>query len=272
MMNMYYKWKGKNALHGNWQTAMVVTFFSGALLTLLQVYQSRFMPVELRSVQGMYYWVAPAVDRGIWIGLGVLTLLAVLLTPALSLGCNLYFVRRVEGEELGAKGLLSRMRLLGKALWLYVLLFVKIFLWTCLLIVPGAVASIRYSMAPYLLAERPEMSAWEAIEESKRIMKGQKSRYFVLILSFVGWTLACNFLQIALLEFSYIVAVVAGLFFNCWISAYMNASTAAFYLTVSREDGESKAQAEWDRVVQGMRFPGSGWNDGDGSDDGDDLQ
>ena len=35
MMNMYYKWKGKNALRGNWQTAMVVAFFSGIFVGVL---------------------------------------------------------------------------------------------------------------------------------------------------------------------------------------------------------------------------------------------
>ena len=171
MMNMYYKWKGKNALRGNWQTAMVVAFFSGIFLVLTQVYQNRFMPVAIELIDGMYYWRFPQISQGVWIGFAVLQLCSVLLTPVLSVSCNHYFVRRVEGEELGTKGLFSRMNLLGKSLWLYVMMFVKIFLWTCLLIVPGFIAAIRYSMAPYLLAEHPEMTAKEALEESKRIMK-----------------------------------------------------------------------------------------------------
>ena len=55
MMNMYYKWKGRNAMRGNWQTAMVVAFFSGIFMVLTQVYQNRFMPVAIEMIDGMYY-------------------------------------------------------------------------------------------------------------------------------------------------------------------------------------------------------------------------
>ena len=278
MMNMYYKWKGKSALHGNWQTAMVVAFFSGIFLVLTQVYQNRFMPVAIEMIDGMYYWRIPQISRGVWIGFAVLQLCSVLLTPVLSVGCNHYFVRRVEGEELGAKGLFSRMNLMGKSLWLYVMMFVKIFLWTLLLIVPGFIAAIRYSMAPYLLAEHPEMTAKEALEESKRIMKGRKGQYFLLLLSFIGWSLASNLLQLSLMSINGVVAIVAGLFVNCWVGAYVNASVAVFYKTVSEEDGEQKTRQDWERIMQnmhsGMNFPGDPWNgqddDNDGGDDRDD--
>lgn len=46
-----------------------------------------------------------------------------------------------------------------------------------------------YMMIPYILAEKPEMSAETAIAESKRLMEGEKWKVFVLQLSFIGWTL-----------------------------------------------------------------------------------
>ena len=275
MMNMYYKWKGKNALRGNWQTAMVVAFFSGIFLVLTQVYQNRFMPIAIEMIDGMYYWRVPQITRGVWIGFAVLQLCSVLLTPVLSVGCNHYFVRHIEGEELGAKGLFSRMNLTGKALWLYVMMFVKIFLWTCLLIIPGFIATIRYSMAPYLLAEHPDWTAKEALEESKRIMKNRKGQYFLLLLSFIGWSLASNLLQLSLMSISGIAAIVAGLFVNCWVSAYVNASVAVFYKTVSEDGREEKARQDWERIMQnmqnGVNFPGNPWN-GPDDDDSDDDQ
>ena len=72
MMNMYYKWKGRNALRGNWQTAMVVAFFSGIFMVLTQVYQNRFMPVAIEMIDGMYYWRVPQITQGVWIGFAVL--------------------------------------------------------------------------------------------------------------------------------------------------------------------------------------------------------
>lgn len=159
--------------------------------------------------------------------------------------------------------------------------YVKIFLWTCLLIVPGFIAAIRYSMAPYLLAEHPDWTAKEALEESKRIMKGRKGQYFLLLLSFIGWTLASNLLQISLMSINGVVAIVAGLFVSCWVNTYVNASVAVFYKVVSEEGGEQKAQQDWERIVRSMQngnpFSGSPWdgpnddNDSDDQDDGDSL-
>ena len=251
MMNMYYKWKGRNALRGNWQTAMVVAFFSGIFMVLTQVYQNRFMPVAIEMIDGMYYWRVPQITRGVWIGFAVLQLCSVLLTPVLSVGCNHYFVRRIEGEELGAKGLFSRMNLTGKALWLYVMMFVKIFLWTCLLIVPGFIAAIRYSMAPYFMAQDPSVSASEAIEQSKHAMKEMKMAYFSLIISFIGWSLLANVAQMFLMSFGVVIALVAAQFMQVAISAYMNAACASFFLTVSSENGMSSARRQMrDRLRQ----------------------
>ena len=61
----------------------------------------------------------------------------------------------------------------------------------------------------------------------------------------------------------------------------MNASVAVFYKAVSEEDGEQKAQQDWERIVRSMQnggpFSGSPWdgpnddNDSDDQDDGDSL-
>ena len=127
---------------------------------------------------------------------------------------------------------------------------------------------------PYLLAEHPDWTAKEALEESKRIMKNRKGQYFLLLLSFIGWSLASNLLQLSLMSISGIAAIVAGLFVNCWVSAYVNASVAVFYKTVSEDGGEEKARQDWERIMQnmqnGVNFPGNPWNGPDDDDSGDD--
>lgn len=47
--------------------------------------------------------------------------------------------------------------------------------------------SLRYVMADYVLMENPEVGAVGALRESRRMMKGNKWRYFCLQLSFIGW-------------------------------------------------------------------------------------
>ncbi|MCL1948565.1 MAG: DUF975 family protein [Turicibacter sp.] len=67
------------------------------------------------------------------------------------------------------------------------LVMVYTYLWTLLLIVPGIIKAYSYSQTLRLLKDRPELSANEAITESRRLMDGKKWNYFLFHLSFIGW-------------------------------------------------------------------------------------
>lgn len=77
----------------------------------------------------------------------------------------------------------------GKSIWLNIITSFFTVLWALLFIVPGIVKMYSYSMAPYILAENNDMTAREALRESKRIMHGHKGELFVLHLSFIPWIL-----------------------------------------------------------------------------------
>ena len=96
-----------------------------------------------------------------------------------------------------------------------------ILLWSLLFIIPGIVKSFAYAMTPFIMAENPDMTANEAITASKRMMKGHKGQLFWLGLTFIGW----NFLCLLSCGIGYLFLV-----------PYMNASYAAFYRYVSREE------------------------------------
>ena len=61
-----------------------------------------------------------------------------------------------------------------------------IFLWSLLLVVPGIVATYSYAMTEFILAEHPELTASEAIAQSKQMMYGNRWRLFCLHFSFIG--------------------------------------------------------------------------------------
>ena len=83
--------------------------------------------------------------------------------------------------------------LCGNALLLEILISVFTFLWSLLLIVPGIIKGLSYSMAPYILAEKEYyISSSDAIKESMEMMEGHKMDLFVLSLSFIGWFLLCG--------------------------------------------------------------------------------
>jgi len=93
-----------------------------------------------------------------------------------------------------------------------------IFLWTLLFIIPGIVAGYSYAMTNYILAEHPELSAIEAIEQSKQMMYGNRWRLFCLEFSFIGWDFLC------------LLTLGIG---NLWLTPYKQAAIAAFYREVS---------------------------------------
>lgn len=88
-------------------------------------------------------------------------------------------------------------------------------LWTLLFIVPGIIKSYSYRLAPYIIGENPEMNWRQALDESARLMKGNKWRAFVYDLSFIGWGLL-----------SCLTLGFLGIFF---VNPYKNSSDAALY-------------------------------------------
>lgn len=240
--SFYYKTKAKEALKGNWQTAMLVAFFSGILSTVLQVLQMVLLPNQLSFASPEAYAMELLrVPQSNWVILLGISLLALVVSPVLGLGCNHYFVELDRGNDLGFGGLFSRMGSFFKALWLYVRMFVQIFLWSLLLFIPGIIAAIRYSMAPYYLAEHPEMTVSEAFRKSKETMADQKMNFFSLMISFLGWTMLAMLLQTYLCEVNYVLGTVVGLAFQVWVAAYQNAAVANFYSVNTKKGGVRKA-------------------------------
>ena len=60
-------------------------------------------------------------------------------------------------------------------------------LWALLFVIPGIIASYRYSFALYNLLNDPEMGVMEAMALSKKQTRGYKADLFVMDLSFIGW-------------------------------------------------------------------------------------
>ena len=71
--------------------------------------------------------------------------------------------------------------------------FAYIFLWSLLFIVPGIIKAYSYAMVPYILEDRPELSAEETILLSMKMMEGHRWQLFCLHLSFIGWAFLCIF-------------------------------------------------------------------------------
>lgn len=271
-----FKSKAMRALKGNWQTALLVCFMADLPMVLSQLIQNTGLrDISLFSTRDAMLEALLAIPSQTWFWMGIISGLALIVTPALSIGGNYYFICRLRKQELGFAGVFSRMGIFFKAFFLYLLITVKVFLWSLLLVVPGIIAMLRYSMAPYYLAEHPESSVWEALNFSKQAMKNQKMNYLILYLSFIGWMLASIVSEMLLSGISVILALVASQFIQLYMTTYLSTATACFYLAVATPDGMAKAQAEaiaWLRSIgwPGRRpFGGGSGPDDNGSNNGD---
>lgn len=164
----------------------------------------------------------PAISRALAVIVPVVTALAViqlLIGGAIDLGLKRYNLDLLTRENPPAFAtLFSRFCIWGRAFGLQLMTSLLTFLWSLLFIIPGIVATYRYALAPYLMAENPDMGVMEAIGRSKELMMGNKWRLFCLQLSFIGWNLVC----VLTLGIGYL-----------WLAPYQNAAETAFYLEVT---------------------------------------
>jgi len=120
------------------------------------------------------------------------TLVGGLFFPAMQVGLCLVFIGITGGVKPAIGDLFKRANSFGKALWLMIITGFFTMLWTYLLIVPGIIKALSYSMGPYIMAEHPDWTARQCLTESKRIMKGNVGKLFMLHLSFFLWYCLCG--------------------------------------------------------------------------------
>ncbi len=116
-----------------------------------------------------------------------------LIGPALTLGLCTVFLNITYGKTADINDLFAGFQSFGRALWLNILITVFTYLWSMLFVIPGIVKGLSYSMANFVLADNPNLTAREALNESKRIMNGHKMELFILELSFLGWYFLASF-------------------------------------------------------------------------------
>lgn len=141
-------------------------------------------------------------------------LISLFTAGAITLGLIMFYVGIARGKNPSVSAILAGFNHLIKTFLLYLLITVFTLLWTLLLIVPGIIATYRYSQAYYIFQDNPEMSPLEAIRQSKQLMVGHKWRLFVLQLTFIGW---------------YLLSVLTLGIGLLWLTPYYQVARAHFY-------------------------------------------
>ena len=85
------------------------------------------------------------------------------------------------------------------------LVWLRVFLWGLLLIIPGLIKALSYAFVPYLLNDYPDKSSKEILEMSERMAKGIRWQIVVLWLSFFLWALGAGFVDLLIPGFGTIL-------------------------------------------------------------------
>lgn len=199
--NQEYKNAALAALKGNWTSAVLCAL---AYLAIAVV------PSVLGSNEGNYVMMIVS-----W---------ACSICVCMPLGVGIYVTYRSLYHEADAR-LTENAFKVAFGNWQHnvigmLLVSVFTFLWTLLLIIPGVIKALAYSMTPFILNDNPELSPNEAINLSMKMMDGHKWDFFLLCISFIGWGLLSIF------------TLCIGFL---WVIPYEYTAIAAFYEDVKAE-------------------------------------
>lgn len=183
----------------------LLEYLAGVLSGTQQILQQVIMQYGMAG--SVTYQTATVSPFGSVLALAIEVMLIIL-----GVGLTSYMLRVSRMVQAGFVNLLDGFNFFLRALWLSVLIGLFTFLWSLLLVVPGIIASYRYSQAYYILLDNPDMSAMDCIRASKGLMRGHKWEKFVLDLSFILWDVLCV-IPIAIL----------------WVKPYYEVTCANYY-------------------------------------------
>ncbi len=134
---------------------------------------------------------------------GFLDILLNIMLGIVSIGFSLCCISISRSESVNVGMLFDPFAYFLKCLWLNILIGIKVFLWSMLLVIPGIIAAYRYRFALYCFIDDPDLTASECIAKSCELTSGHKGELFILDLSFIGWGLlsAIPFVSIFVLPY-----------------------------------------------------------------------
>ncbi len=142
------------------------------------------------------------------------------LTGPLYVGLHRAFLKIAREDTVEIEDAFAGCYDFGSNLALGIMHQIIIFLWSLLFIIPGIVKKYSFAMAYFVKSDNPSFSWRECLDESERLMKGHRFKYFLLQLGFIGWDIVAFFVPLGL---GYV-----------WLNAYKSAASAVFYDELQR--------------------------------------
>ena len=158
----------------------------------------------------------------------IISISALFLTGPLMFGLHKSFLIAKRAQtEANIETAFDGFKIYSSTLLLGLMQTIFLWLWSMLFVIPGIIKAYSYSMAYYISVDHPEYDWKTCINESRRIMNGNKWKLFCLDLSFIGW---------------YIVGTLCLFVGVLWVYPYHHIARAEFYIMVKWQDYVSHDQ------------------------------
>ena len=194
--NLIHMRTAREKLKNNWSTAFLV----GLTVMIPQTISEILKAIGSIEAGGM---------EDISLGL-----ISTLVAAPLLLGLTIYSLNLFRNGSANYNNIFDGFNSLGKALGVYFLMIILIILGMILLIIPGIILAFGFSMAYYVMIDKPELGIVDTLKESWKIMKGNKTKLLGLSLRFIPWAILG------------ILCLVVGVIF---VLPWMQMSYASFY-------------------------------------------
>lgn len=148
------------------------------------------------------------------------SLLSLIIAGPLAIGAANFSLALSSGGNPSVELLFKGFNQFSTALQTYLLMILIIALWSVLLIIPGIIAALSYSLTFYILSDEPTLAATEALAKSKKLMNGYKMKLFQLCLRFFLLALLC--------------ILTLGIGF-LWLVPYVHTTMAMFYIDIRND-------------------------------------
>jgi uncharacterized membrane protein len=201
----------RNSLSGNWGMAVLGYILYAVLIFsfYIFIFSSTLFVGVVSGLSGGDIEAAASSMKF------VSQIVQLLISGALTVGFCGFFLGIVQEAQARLELLFIGFRRFWKSFGTYFFYSLFVLLWTLLLIIPGIIATFRYAMAFFIIADDEDCGALEAISRSKQMMKGNKWKFFCLHWRFFWWWLLATFFT--------------GGIGYLWLVPYMQTSFAAFY-------------------------------------------
>lgn len=151
-------------------------------------------------------------NRGRGVGLAVLLLVG---GPLSSSAARMFLKQSADGQPMDLHDLAAGFTEdFSGSFLLNLMQSIFIVLWSLLLVVPGIVKALGWSMSFYVRAEHPDYTWRQCLDASAALTSGYKGEIFLLHLSFIGW---------------YIVGALCLGVGTLWVQAYVQAAMTQCY-------------------------------------------